>query len=93
MHRTEPPTKEHPHGRIFVTVAVAAGPEGYVIACPVCHASEYTDTEAKALESVRRPMNFATGLVTGWIPRLSDREQWDLRTPACDKRHTKNPFD
>jgi hypothetical protein len=91
MHRTEPPSKEHPHGRVYVTIAAGVGENGYVVVCPVGE-SQYTDTPDKALESVKRPLNVAAGLVTGWIPILSPREQWDLRTPACDKRHTKNPY-
>ena len=89
MHRVEPPSSEYPHGRIYVTIAAAITDRGFITVCPV--SIDYTDTEEKALESVKRPLNIATGLVTGWIPNLSPAEMWDLRTPACDKRHTKHP--
>ena len=89
--REEPPSKSYPHGRIYVTAAIAVGEGGYTVVCGVGEAP-YSDTPEKALEAVRRPLNVAVGLVSGWVPKLSPRELWELRTPACDKRHKTNPF-
>lgn len=81
-----------PKGSLHVEVAVAISEGGHVATCPISPYYKCTDTPAKALEDVRRPMNVAVGIISGWVRRLSDAEQWELRTPKCDKRHKKNPF-
>lgn len=79
-------------GEMYVEVAVAIGEGGRVTTCPIEPGYEYTNTQAKALELVSRPLNVAVGILSGYVRRLSDAEQWELRTPACDKKHMKNPF-